>query len=564
MNIKRFWWTTVLFFLIFIAVWIRLVDLQVLDYQSLKQKSTQQTQNTIPLPPRRGNLYDRNGSLLATSQDYYSLYAVPRQIKSPLELNSVAKILDLDFEKLQTLIQSQSHFVWIKRQISPSQKDKIQALKITGLHFVPEPHRLYLRNKLAGQVIGFVNIDGVGLAGLEYEFDQELKGAPGFMIVEKDATGQAIYAGNQFKKEPQHGLSLKLTLDETLQYLAEKELQQTIQNSKASWGCVLISDVTNGEILALANYPFFHPQKYSKQTQLQKNKSIQDVYEPGSTLKLATVAAILEEGLARPQTTYQNSYSMNVAGKIIREDNQDSSHVGEKTIADIIVHSLNIGAVKMGQLLGSQKLYTYLKKFKFGQKTHIALPGESEGILRSPDQWTEVDLATIPFGQGMAITPMQLLGFVSAIGNDGVYHPPKIIKEISLSTQGLSALKWIRQNTSKGERILSKRTSWELRKMMQSAVNEGTGIAAKIEGYTIGGKTGTAQKYNPHTKKYDTQRYVASFVGLAPIKRPKIAILVVIDSPQTSIYGSNIAAPAFKKIALAAFRLLNIPPDQKL
>jgi cell division protein FtsI (penicillin-binding protein 3) len=562
MMARRIWWLIFFLFLLGLLIILRLLHLQVVDYNHLRKKSLRQTQNSLTLPARRGNIYDRNDNLLAASSDYFSVYVIPPHMTASFNVTQLAQILEIAPATVSEKISQPLQFVWLKRQISPTQKEKLSDLKIKGLYFIPEHKRLYLRNSLAGQVLGFVGLDGLGLGGVEYRFEEELRGDNGYLITERDAYGHEIFSGSRVLKESTPGLSLKLTLDETLQYLVEKELANTVIQSKATWGCVIMSDVATGQILSMASFPFFNPEKFSQYQAFQKNLAIQTIYEPGSTLKLATIAAVLEEGLVTPLSRYDNPYSLEIEGETIREANQDPDHQGVKTVSDIIVHSLNIGSVKMGAMLGKEKLYSYLKKFRLGQKTGIALPGESGGILEKPEKWTAIDFATIPFGQGIAITPLQLLGFVSSIGNDGVYMAPRIIDQISLKTQGLSAAQWVPSQISRGERIMSARTAWELRKMMYAAVDHGTGVAAQIQGYSIGGKTGTAQKINPLTKHYDVNRYVASFVGLAPIQRPRIAVVVVIDSPQTSIYGSNIAAPTFRKIVSEAMRLLAIPPDK--
>jgi len=536
-------------------LFLQLVRLQVIERQSLNQKRIQQSQQIIAIPGRKGNIFDRNGTLLVTNIDSYALYAVPPRVENAAGTAAfLSRIIQTDELKLKEKLTSPTQFVWLARQLTKTQKDLIKDQKITGLYFIENTRRIYLKNKLAGQVLGFTGIDNQGLSGIEFAYDKILSGKDGFLVIEQDATGREMYYANRILKEPINGQDIKLTLDETLQYFSEKYLKKAIDRHQANSGCVLIQDVQTGEILAMASYPFLNPNIFLNTPEMnRKNLAIQKVYEPGSTLKLATVGTALDLGMVNPDTKYQNEETLKVGEHTIHEAERIKDPNSQKTIAEIIIESINVGSAKLGQRIGKENLFKNFKKFGFSVRTGIALPGEEAGLFNDPQKWKDVEQATIPFGQGIGITPIQLISYVSAIGNDGYWQTPKIISKINDNDP---KIKYTRK------KILESKTAWQLRTMMQDVVRKGSGVAAAIPGYSIGGKTGTAQKINPSTGRYDTQNYISSFVGLAPLKRPKIAILVVIDSPQRDYYGGVVAAPVFKDIAQTALRVLNVGPDE--
>lgn len=526
----------------------------------LQKLLDKQLTTKIKLTPQRGEILDSNLKELALSTKMDSLYLHPHQIKDKIKvINYLAKTLKVDKKSLSRKVNSKRRFVWIKRLLDPITSQKIQAKKLPGLHFVAESKRFYPNKHLAAQAIGFVGYDSKGLEGLELKYDNKLLGEKNLYKIQTDALGRPILAivkNKNTKTSPEMLFTnyiskenIVLTIDKDLQYWAERELEKAVIASEAPRGEVIIMDPNTGKIIAIANYPYFNPNNFAKYPNYTyKNRTVTDMFDPGSTFKLFTVAAALDTGKIKPNTKFfceNGVYRVRHRTKI-RE--AQYKKFGELTVTEIIQHSSNIGTVKIAELLDNNVLYEYIEKFGFNQKTGIDLPGESPGRVREPDTWNEVDKANISFGQGISTTSIQLITAFSAIVNGGTLYRPYIVEKIidnSKQTKNVFTPHIIRKN------LLKPRTITQLKKIMATVVEpEGTGRAASIKDVSIGGKTGTAQKFNFEKVRYYKNRYVSSFIGSFPLEKPKYTIFVKIDDPIRKKYASESATPAFKQIAL--------------
>ena len=555
---NRIFFVTFLIVLCFFAIAGRLFWLQIIQHDYLQQRASQQQHRTINLAARRGNIYDQKGELLATSIAVQSLYAVPRQIKNKHQIaKDLSTIINQPEEKIFKAINNQRYFVWLARRLESNQVIAIQALKEFGLQFIPEEKRFYLYDNLASHIIGFTNIDDQGLSGIEYAQNKHLKGTPGQYVMSSDLFGKEIYSHTRKIQEPVDGKKMTLAIHSFLQYVAQRELLRAIQISSANAGCVIIANPHNGEILAMASYPDYNPNQYYKYTNNNlRNRAIETIYEPGSTLKAISIAAAINENVVKPDTLIDCPDSFSYGSRVINDSHKHE--VEQKTVTTILAESLNVGTAKIGLMLGKNKLYEYLKRFGFGDKTGFPLPGESYGMLRSAKNWDKSDEAIIPFGQSIAVTPIQLVMAISAIANGGILYEPIIIKSLEGDNgrfQQGSPAKEVR-------RVISEKTAKQIREMMVKVTTEGTAEVAKIYGYNVAGKTGTAQKVNPNGRGYLKDRYIGSFIGFLPAESPKAVILVMIDDPALGRHhGSVCAAPAFKIIAEETIRYLSIAPN---
>lgn len=557
--IVRIKFLLIILILVFIIIILRLFYLQIIKHNFFKEKAKLQLLRTIALAPHRGDIYDRNNQLLATSINSYSVFASPKQIKDPVK---TAKILSVylnekEYEILKKL-KSPGYFIWIKRKISSGLMNKIKKYKLPGIDFLTEKKRVYLYDNLASHVLGFVGIDNQGLGGVEYSQDKFLRGKEGKLIVEQDPFGHEIITGKRYVQQATDGDNLILTIDQFIQYITERELKKAVKSTYATSGCAIVENPKTGEILAMATYPDFNPNDYSKcNISVFTNKNTNEVYEPGSTFKLITVSSALEEKVITPQSVFFCPPKLKVGPKTIGEAH--SQGAVNKTVIDIVTESINVGTAQIGLRMNKFKFYNHILKFGFGNQTGIELAGETPGIVRNAKGWGKVDHAIIPFGQGIAITPLQLIQAVSAIGNNG-----KILKPYIIKGRFRNDRKFFKETpkTEKGIAI-SKETANKMVSMMLNVVKRGTAKSIKIPGYSIGGKTGTAQVPNPNGIGYIPGRYIASFVGLFPLNNPKVSILVVINNPRTTIWGSTAAAPVFKEIAKEIIYYMNIPPDNQ-
>ncbi|MFH1429531.1 MAG: penicillin-binding protein 2, partial [Candidatus Margulisiibacteriota bacterium] len=416
--------------------------------------------------------------------------------------------------------------------------------------------RFYLYDELSSHLIGFTNIDNQGLSGIEFLYDKHLQGVPGKYVMSSDLFGREIFSHTRRIQEPEDGKQLYLTIDSFLQYVAERELKRAILAVSANSGCALVLDPHKGEILAMASYPCYNPNTYYKYTnQYRVNKAVETVYEPGSTFKAISIASAINENVVAPDTKFECPDSLKIGVRVISDSHKHPNEI--KTVTDILAESLNVGTAKIALELGKQKLYKYIRDFGFGSLSGTKLPGESAGIVRHVDTWCKSDEGIIPFGQGIAVTPVQILMGIGAIANGGILYEPKLIKYIE-SDDG----KYMRNTPARQvRRVISEKTAEEIRNMMVKVTTEGTGFFAKIYGYNVAGKTGTAEKVNPNGPGYLKNHYIGSFIGFLPAENPKAVILVVIDDPVLGKHhGSVCAAPAFKRIAEETIRYLSIPP----
>ena len=493
------------------------------------------------LPPKRGIIYDRNGEVLAITLNAPSVYACPCQIEDPYKTAIfLSKALHLKSKILLKRLKSGKNFVWIKRWVSDRELKRIRGLK--GIGIQRENRRYYPNGPLAGQVLGFVGFDGYGLEGVERQFDNYLRGKSGYYYGIKDARGKIIISPKFPFRPAEDGYNLFLTLDHRIQYAVEEALARVIKKWHAKAGYAVIIEPHTGEVLALANYPRFNPNNFRRaRAKDYRNHVITDTFEPGSTFKPILAAAALDRGVLKP---YDIIYAENGRYRIDDAIIHDVKPFKWLSAQQVIVHSSNIGAVKIGEILGKKAFYEYIKRFGFGQKTGIDLGGESNGLLRPVTTWKRVDAATICFGQGISVTALQLATAYAAIANGGKLIRPFVVKRI-VDNKG-KIVKVFKPKIR--NRVISERTAKRLREILREVVLEGTGKMAEIEGYEIAGKTGTAQK--PKNGYYQRNKAIASFVGFFPASDPKVVIAIIIDEPRPIRYGGIVAAPAFREVAL--------------
>ncbi len=542
------------------AVPIRLFYIQVVEHEFYKTKSIDQRTRIIILAADRGDIVDREGNILVTSIDTYSIFAIPRKIEGKEYVaGKLSGILGVTKYSVLNKLYKDKPFVWIKRKVSKALGEKVKAAKLDGIGALVEKKRVYPKGSLASQILGFVGVDNQGLSGIELGFDRYLRGVEGKLITESDPSGhELVGAAPREIQSPTDGLKLVLSVDEVVQYISERELEAALKKHNAKSGTIIVMDVSSGDILAIASKPDFDPNKYLKfPARFWGSRAILDVYEPGSTFKLITIAAALEEDLFDLSQRMHCPEYIKIGGKTIRNAHRLKIEEKDATLTDILTFSINTGAVKVAMELGPPRFYDYIQAFGFGQRTDIGIPGETRGILRDVDSWSKSDIATISFGQGIAVTPLQLISAVATIANDGIKLKPILVKRIE-SIDGNFVKIFPKEE---GDRVISQKAASELKQMMVDVVERGTGKLARIAGFKVGGKTGTAQKVRKGGRGYWPGHYIASFVGIAPASRPKIAILVVIDDPQDVHWGEKVAAPVFARVGEETLRYLNVAPD---
>jgi cell division protein FtsI (penicillin-binding protein 3) len=531
------------FFLI--ALFARTFYVQVIAAPGLQQQAANQQVRSITLDGPRGTIFDRNGEAMAISRSMASVYADPRHIADAAKTAAqLAPILGVSQTDLMKKLTDTSSFQYLARKIDPSVGAMVKNLKLAGIGVLSEPKRVYPKGALAPQLLGFVGgTKYQGMEGLEYEYDGVLSGKPGVTQVVRDLSGNRLSTISTTDAMP--GKSITLTIDSEIQFEAEKALSAAVAQFKAKRGSALVMDPRTGEILAMASTPVFSPDDYGSQdpkTGGTRNWAVTDMCEPGSTFKMVTVAAALQNGVASPDTTFTLPNEITAFDKVIHEADTNVPAQRTLTVTQILAQSSNIGAVTLGKEVGKDRLVDMIKKFGFTEKLGIDFPGETAGQL--PEKWNGVTIYQVPMGQGVAVSPLQLASAYSAIANDGVLVQPHLVKD---------ALKpWARQ-------VVSPTVAGQLRAMLQVTVEEGTGKKAQLQGYLVAGKTGTAQKPNEHSKGYSNE-VIASFIGMVPADSPRLVILVMIDEPQTERLGARVAAPVFARIADFAVKRLGIPP----
>ena len=540
----------------------RLVQLQVLRYGEFHERAQKQQQRTFEISPRRGVIYDRNGHELAMSVNVDSVFAVPTEIHDqPTTAALLARITGEDSAAILARMRASRLFAWVARKPDADVMERIRALNLKGIYFTKESKRFYPKRELAAQVLGYVGMDGEGLSGLEREFDADLQGTPGTMSIQRDARGH--YFGS-VEHAPGAGENLVLTLDEKIQYIAERELERGMRETHAIAGTVIIENPHTGEILALANRPNFNPNDTRRITPPQlANRAVTDIYEPGSTFKIVTVAAALEENVTNPNELFDCQMgSIVVAGMRIH----DSTPHGVLDVTHVVADSSDVGAIKIGMRLGEERFDHYVRAFGFGSSSGIELPAETRGLYKPVARWSKVSMAAMSMGQEIGISAVQLAGLISTIANDGVYVSPRIVAadapggRFGVNPQFQS----VALAPPAQRRVISERTAGQMRQILRAVVLEGTGKQAQLEGYTSAGKTGTAQKVDPATGAYSRTKYVGSFAGFAPMDHPAVVIAVILDSAVGLHQGGQVAAPVFKRIAEQVLPYLNVPHDLQL
>jgi len=553
----------VLFVAAFIGFWMllisaRLVYLQFSQYENLANRARQQQQDLIETSPQRGELLDRQERQLARSVQTVSLFLDPDGLDAAtLDRNAqqLAKALGLKQAELakefRAAAAEKKRFIWIARRLEADFANKIVELRLPGLQTQLEPKRYYPNGSLAAHVLGYVGLDGKGLGGVEQFYNAKISGEEGKLFVEKDAYGNP-YESYEIASKP--GQTVVLTIDQSIQYQAEQALQAAVQRSHAKSGTVIVLDPRSGEILALANAPTFDPNKVSDaRPETRSNWALQNIYEPGSTFKVVAFSAALEKNLAKPDDHIDCQMgAITVAGRVIH----DHHPFGSLTIAEALAKSSNVAAIKLGLRVGDPTMYDYMKRFGFGSRTGIELPGETNGILRKVERWQPSSIGSIAIGQEVGVTPVQMVAAFGALANDGVRIAPHLIREVRDAGGNV-----VYRAQPEQHRVVSAETAIALRSMLEGVTLNGTAKKAQLDGYSAAGKTGTAQKIDPRTKAYSATKFVGSFVGFAPVSNPQVAIIVVIDEPAGAYHGGDVAAPVFREVAEQVLPALGVMPD---
>ncbi|HWY02709.1 MAG TPA: penicillin-binding transpeptidase domain-containing protein [Candidatus Acidoferrum sp.] len=540
-----------------VAICGRLVFLQIFSYGKFVKQAGHQQQRAIPLAAKRGVIYDRAGHELAMSVLVDSAFAVPTEVKDlPTAVSLITRITGDDYNVVLADCRAHKTFCWVARKANDETIQRINSLKLQGIHFQKEPKRFYPARDLAAQVLGSVGMEDSGQSGIEHEFEDELRGRAGKMFISVDARRQWFA---DVETQPDPGENLVLTLDKNIQYIAEKELDQAIHDTQAIAGTVIVENPHTGEILALANRPTFNPNLRKQITPgALTNRAVSYAYEPGSTFKLVTISAALEEKVTNPDEVFDCQMgSIVYNGMRIR----DSKPHGLLPVWGVLAESSDVGSIKIALRLGEDRFYKYIRAFGFGQQTGIELPGETRGMTKPVSRWSKVSIAAISMGQEIGISPLQLTSLVSTFANDGVWVAPRIVAG---RVQPRGTLQTVAFHPGASHRVISSYTAAEMRSMMQKVVLEGTGRKAILEGYTSAGKTGTGQKVDPATGVYSKTKYIGSFAGFAPLNNPQLVVAVILDSAVGLHQGGQIAAPVFRRISQQVLEYWHVPHDLPL
>lgn len=542
-----------------LVITTRLVYLQTFQHETLSKRARLQQQDAVETSPMRGLVLDRQGRELARSIDTESFFAVPSDIKDEEKTaQALAPLVGVEAQSLTARLregrEKDRKFVWLARKLSAEQAQKVAALKLEGVYSLKEPKRFYPNGQLASHVLGFVGLDEVGLGGVEQVYNERIRGEAGKLFIETDAHRRAY---NSLEVEPRPGQAVVLTIDQMVQYRTEQALAAAVTNSKAKSGTAIVLDPRTGEILALANAPSFDPNDArSAAAECRTNQALQNIYEPGSTFKIVAYSAAIEEGMVKPDDRIDCQMgSINVAGRIVH----DHTAFGTLTITEALAKSSNVAAIKLGLKLGDERMYDYIRRYGFGARTNVELPGETAGLLRPVKRWHPTSMGSIAMGQEIGVTPVQMAAAFGAIANDGVRVSPHLVREIRAQDGSLTY-----QAQPETHRVVSAETAKILRGMLESVTVSGTARKAQVEGYTAAGKTGTAQKIDPKTKTYSSTKHIGSFVGFAPAENPAVVIIVVIDEPAGAYHGGDVAAPVFREIAQQILPDLSVMPDTEI
>jgi cell division protein FtsI/penicillin-binding protein 2 len=547
----------------FIGFWMlivcgRLVQLQFSQHEDLANRARQQQQTPVETSPQRGELLDRQERQLARSIQTVSLFLDPDGLDvATLDRNAkeLAQALGLKYPALAKQFRdahaNKKRFVWVVRRLDAELARTVIDRELPGVHARLESKRYYPNGSLAAHVLGYVGLDGKGLGGVEQFYNAKISGEPGHLLLEQDANGNP-YEGYEIASKA--GQTVVLTIDQSIQYHAEQVLLAAVQRSRAKSGTVIVLDPRSGEILALANAPTFDPNRVADtKAETRSNWALQNIYEPGSTFKVVAFAAALERKLARVEDRIDCQMgAITVAGRVVR----DHSAFGTLTIAEALAKSSNVAAIKLGIRVGDPTMYDYIKRFGFGSRTGIELPGETAGLLRKVERWQPSSIGSIAIGQEIGVTPVQMVAAFGALANDGVRVAPHLIREVRNSEGAV-----VYRAQPEQRRVINTETAIAIRGMLEGVTLRGTAKQAQLDGYSAAGKTGTAQKIDPKTRAYSATRHVASFVGFAPVSNPQAVIIVVIDEPAGAYHGGDVAAPIFREVAEQILPILGVMPD---
>jgi cell division protein FtsI (penicillin-binding protein 3) len=546
----------------FLAAWGvvvagRLVQVQILRHDDYVARAQRQQERTLALSPVRGSILDVRHRVLAESVAAESVYADPQAIvdaRATARALAAIPAVHMSAREIEAKLSGGGAFAWVVRQLPVEAAAEIKRLKLPGIYMLEDHRRSYPRGTLAANVIGYAGVDGEGLAGVEHSLDSTVRGRAGRVTLLRDARRGSYLVGGDGANRAIDGNDVVLTIDSVVQFIAERALATAVTEQRALGGSAIVMDPSTGAILAMASLPTFDPNRFRDfATIAWRNRNVQDIYEPGSTFKIITASAGLEEGVVTPSQILDcGNGSIQIANVEIHE--HGGNRYGLLTFEDVMVHSSNVGAVRVGLALGQDRFYRYIRKFGFGERTGVELPGETPGVLRRTERWSEVSNASLSFGQEVGVTPLQLLTAVATVANGGLRVAPHIVDRIVDSSGNVIA----RPPRAEGTRVISERTAAILNEILKAVVSRGTGRLAALTEHVVAGKTGTAQKY--FRGGYSDDRVVASFAGYVPADRPRLAILVVVDEPKLSQYGGTVAAPVFKEIAESSLRYLGVPP----
>ncbi len=528
----------------------RLYYLQVIQYTDFLTRAQHQQQRTVEVAPARGVIYDRQMNALAMSLAVDSVYAVPSELARPqLAASLLAPVLKLDADDLRNHFLANKSFCWVKRRVTPTEASRVRDLSLKGIYFERENKRFYPKGDMAAQAIGYVGLDDKGLGGIEYALNNQISGKPGRMLLASDARRHTFHSTDW---EGIPGKNVVLTLDEKIQYAAEKALAEQVQRSHAAGGVAIVQNPNTGEILALANEPTFDPNNINASSiPARLDRAVGWVYEPGSTFKVIAVAAALEEKLTSPNEVIDcQGGKIMLAGHTIHDDKPHYV----LSLTDMVAESSDVGTIKLALRLGEDRLYRYIRAFGIGSRTNVELPGEERGLLQPPSRWSGISIGEMSIGQEAAVTPLQMVTMYSTIANGGMLYEPRIVHDVFLGNRHEEL------PPVTGHRVLSEHTARTVREILTAVVDHGTGKNAQLGGYTSAGKTGTAQKVGANGT-YNHSLHIASFIGFASAVNPAVTILVVIDSPEGAYYGAEVAAPVFRSIAEQTLGYMNVPQD---
>ncbi len=583
-KLARFWLICLFFLAWAVVISVRLFWVQVVHHKEYVERADKQQQRTFEVAPRRGVLYDRNMRELAMTVQVDSIFAVPSEIDDkPSAAQALAAVVHVDPGDTRTTeaeiarrLDEGRNFAWVARRVTPQVAAQVRALiqakTVKGVYFQKEFQRFYPDNQIAAQALGYVGLDDKGLGGIEQKFEPLLHGVPGRMFTAMDARRHVL---GSTESDPQPGRSLQLTIDENIEFIAEQALDHAMERTHAENGTVVVQDVHTGQILALAIRPTFNPNDFRHTTpELLRDHAVSDVYEPGSVFKLITYSAALEQHVTTPDSTIDClGGKITLAGRVIHDDKSD--HYGVIPVHKALEVSSDVAAVKLALGVGPDRFYQYIRNFGFGQRSGIELPGETRGLLRPVSKWSGSSIGSLAIGQEVGVTPLQLVSMVSTIANGGVYLPPRILMpgQVGAALSAGQSAPTLQAAPFKlnedlpdplppgAHRVISTFTAAQMRKMMEGVVLFGTGKPAQLDGYSSGGKTGTAQKIDPLTHRYSKTMHIASFAGIAPVNNPVIAVAVVIDDPKGAYYGTEVSAPVFAEVAQQVLEYLGVPHD---